>query len=753
LEPHITDALLHIPGFTLYRNDRQAGKGGGVCFYVAEVLRVLSPTPSSTVEALLLKIVDRNKKPQSLLVGCVYRPPSAPVSFWEQLETFIDDCMRIMKGQLILLGDFNVDVLQSNARISNHYHHLHHMCQSLHIRNTIISPTRIPSNTCLDLILLPVSLPTDMSWNTNVRSLSGITDHHLVSVELTFTGADITHPLSTTRSIRKPGIHQLRPDAFSSDFTKALNGHTIPSMGLSNYTDFWCKSVVKVLDDHCPEHLVPVFNHPSPRPWVTPHLKHILEQRKHKHNRWLKDSTNDQLRQDYRAVRREGTNLNRRLREKYFKNQLYLHKSNPRAQWKIINQLLGRNPLQGVLPVDPLALTNTFSAIIDPPSGTDTVVVPYGPHHLESFMTFHTVSTSTISDMLQRSSSSKASGLDGIPASILKNHSHCLAHSLSAICNESLTSGIFPLPFKVARVRPIHKKGDPTDPRNYRPVSILPLASKILERIVHLQLTTFIHDNPATLPAEQFAYRRGHSCEDALALCVDRWQRSVDGGDVVAVAFLDLTKAFDSVCHDKLILELFSCGIGGTALAWFADYLQGRTQQVVCPRSAPGPIFHCKKGVPQGSVLGPLLFSLYTRRVPNAIRRSACQLFADDTCLYAAHPTITTAISYLESDIRALTTFFSQHGLHLNPAKTKFLLIRKPTISIPLNCTLTVDSTQISPITKAKYLGVTIDEHLTFKHQVDSLRQRIGHKLSCFRRCNSLMTFQAIAFLSPLLTT
>ena len=281
--------------------------------------------------------------------------------------------------------------------------------------------------------------------------------------------------------------------------------------------------------------------------------------------------------------------------------------------------------------------------------------------------------------MLQDINPWKSLGSDGIPPSILRTYHDSLAASVTTLINESLCTGDFPAPFKLAHVCPVLKKGDSTQVSNYRPISLLPVVSKVIELVVYKQLQAYIKTRPAILPTQQFAYREGHSCEDALSLCVNRWQRALDRGDNGAVAFLDLSKAFDRVQHDILLVELFNCGLGHTVLKWFRSYLAGRKQQVISTPSSPGPIYSCTQGVPQGSVLGLLLFSLYTRRLPTQVSSSTIQLYADDTTLDSAHRCPERALSLLEQDIQRIASFFTSQGLTLNANKTCYLHIRKPT--------------------------------------------------------------------------
>ena len=186
-----------------------------------------------------------------------------------------------------------------------------------------------------------------------------------------------------------------------------------------------------------------------------------------------------------------------------------------------------------------------------------------------SLTTFSRVSHEEVQALLREVIVSKATGSDGIPANILHTCADELAGSLTCIFNESLATGIFPILYKIASVTPLLKAGDPCPASNYRPISLLPIVSKLLEKIVLKQLRKYIEDNPDLniLPPQQFAYRSHHSTEDALSCAINRWQCSLEERNVVGVFFLDMSKAFDRIRHDTLLDDLFQCGIGGTALS------------------------------------------------------------------------------------------------------------------------------------------------------------------------------------------
>lgn len=740
LDSSIADTLVAIQNFTLYRRDRGTGRGGGICFYVHDSLHVTSTITAADIEVMYIRIAPPHKTSEGLVVGCVYRPPSSTVSFWGQLEESIDQIAHSCKTQPLLLGDLNVNVL--NPSQNPNYHHLKQLCDTVSLRNVITDPTRLPSNSCLDLALIPKLLPADVTLaGTGTQPMDGVTDHCLIFVSLHVSGPVYHRQLIWHKSVRKPAVREVDPGTFGPDLVQALNSKDTADLSLDSLTEIWTTTVHEMLDKYCPLHTVSLTTHPPPPPWSTPELTQLLRRRKHLHRKWKKHR-DEHSRQEFRAVRRAGTLLSRRLRTSYYTKQFIAHQRNPRAHWQVLNRLLGRHKLLQPLPVTTGSLTSVFSQQVHDPTRPKVIDLPHGPLQEMNFDCFKPISVTQVERLLMKVNPWKAMGSDEIPPVLLKRNVEHLAGTLHVIFNESLQTGIFPDHYRLAHICPVYKKGPRGDATNYRPISLLPTVSKVLERIVYEQLQEYIRSRPDILPAQQFAYRSHHSCEDALALCINSWQRSIDEGKVVALALLDLSKAFDCVNHIQLLTELFQCGIGGTALAWFESYLSGRRQCVKAPQSPLGTLYTCGRGVPQGSVLGPLLFTIYTRQLPTVLSRCHCLLYADDTSLYISEKDQETAISNLEGDIGRVSKFLSEKRLCLNPAKTQFLVLRKPGVPPPAR-PLVINGSLVAGCQQAKYLGLVIDEHLTFKAQVDNVRKRVGSKLGALFRCRRLLTAYA----------
>ena len=210
---------------------------------------------------------------------------------------------------------------------------------------------------------------------------------------------------------------------------------------------------------------------------------------------------------------------------------------------------------------------------------------------------------------------------------------------------------------------------------------------------------------------------------------------------MVAVAFLDPSKAFDCVLYSELLLELQRCGVGGTVLQWFSSYLSSRPQQVKCLRQTPGTPYSANRGFPLGSVLGPAQFTVYIRCLPACQQSSLYHLYADDTNIYPADPSHSTAAETVNMILTRVSSFLEAGGMQLNPSKTRFLLLLKP--NVHADCALQFCNSRIQQSQQAMYLGIIIDEHLSFQQQVSNIRSTVIGKVNAFRRCRHLLSARA----------
>ena len=324
------------------------------------------------------------------------------------------------------------------------------------------------------------------------------------------------------------------------------------------------------------------------------------------------------------------------------------------------------------------------------------------------------------------SSPNKQCDLDHVPTWLLKNCAVLLAPVVSQIINASLQTGHFPSSWKHATITPILKKAglDPSIPSSYRPVSNLTFLSKVLEHVVHKQMTRYLAAN--NLPKFQSAYRKSHSTETALMKGFADLTSAIDDGQLALVAFLDLSAAFDTVDHQVLLHRMFtSYGVSSTAHRWFSSYLTDRTQSV-CQSNIFTPPRSVLYRVPQGSVLGPLLFVLYSAEVGNIIDRKGLKhhCYADDTKIYSCcQPSASAGVKSDVLDcIDEITAWASSNRLQINPSKSEFIwcTTARRTKSIPTE-SFDLGGSIIQPSKSVRDLGAYIDSDMSMTNHISRL--------------------------------
>ena len=266
----------------------------------------------------------------------------------------------------------------------------------------------------------------------------------------------------------------------------------------------------------------------------------------------------------------------------------------------------------------------------------------------------------------------KAAGLDRIPARLLKDAEAELAPSITYLVNKSISDGIVPDLWKVARVTPLYKSDDKLQVENYRPISVLPVLSKVVERVVHSQLNAHLHQLDF-LYQHQYGFRRGHSTEQAITQLNNWVLQSMVKGKVTGLLFVNISKAFDSLNHKVLLHKLEHLGLSERSLRLFRSYLAHRQQSVSINGELSEP-HTITLSVPQGSILGPLLFNVYINSLPNAVKETRMILYADDAVLFCDASTRQELQIALEREFTEISNWYTDNRLTINVKKTKFML-------------------------------------------------------------------------------
>ena len=302
--------------------------------------------------------------------------------------------------------------------------------------------------------------------------------------------------------------------------------------------------------------------------------------------------------------------------------------------------------------------------------------------------------------------------------------------------NSSLSSGVVPNCMKIAKVIPLYKAKDQQIISNYRPISLLPVLSKVLEKTIYTKLAKYLELH-TILYKSQYGFRRGHSTVHGVAEFVQHNVHSLDNKQSTISVLLDLSKAFDTINHSILLHKLHYYGIRGIALNWFRSYLSNRRQFVSC-NGHHSVIRHITCGVPQGSVLGPLLFLIYMNDLPTCLTYTQAVLFADDTTIYTSSDNIIDLYHNINVDLSNLVDWFRSNKLALNTTKTNFMLFTNSN-NIPANQFIKIDTDIIERRNCCKFLGLMIDHKLTWSEHISYTKSKISRSLYAMNRLKHMI--------------
>ena len=485
------------------------------------------------------------------------------------------------------------------------------------------------------------------------------------------------------------------------------------------------------------EKCIPTKNISSHRrlPYITKELVLLIRKKVRLYKQAVRlNTTNSWLK--YNKARNRATSALRKAKQSFFTN-LSSRIRSPKDFWSAYHKL---SPKHHRIPVnlsylsqiarDPSEKANLLNHFFCSCFNDNTPSMSPTPNPAPSDTpTLSTISCSEeeVFHLLSTYKTRTASGPDGISSIMLRKTATSISSKLTTFFNLSLRLGKVPSQWKVSNVIPILKSGDPSNASNYRPISLLSLVSKVLERIIFNQISHHLSIN-RLLSKSQFGFRSGFSTQEALLSVTNDWHQLLSKNHQIAAVFFDVKKAFDSVPHTLILQSLSSVGISGPLLSWFEDYLTGRQQRVVVD-GVSSPLSPVTSGVPQGSILGPLLFIIFMNSI-NYLPLSPGSklvLYADDIVLYRPINS-PEDVSIIQEDINQILNWTKAHSLTLNSAKTNLLPVTRSPRPIPIH--LNLGSNPIQTVSSVKYLGVTITHDLSWKRHtlnvIKAAKSQIG---------------------------
>lgn len=723
-----------IHNYNLVRKDRD-GRGGGVAFYVVNSLKFQVIDTSAQQSALEQLWIRTKINGKIICFGTLYRPPMANLaSSLDDLEnaivSFLPDCDVVMFG-----GDLNVDMLEAGSpgcSAINQFFNKYNLTQ------LVQSPTRISQFGGKLIDVLVTSNPKLIS-DVQVINMDNISDHHLVLTDLDLQKNRVPISYRTYRDYSHFVLTDFVNDLFNVNWQNIFNMTNIDQM-----ITFFQKNVTDVFNIHAPLK-TSRFSKP-PAPWITDNIKFMMKLRQKALTRYKKLKTDTSL-YEYKQLRNLVTSAVRNEKKAYLE---YKFRLDPASFWKTLNNLnitskssdasallqtsdaadqLNSFFIRSIPQIGVSALTNNNQFI-------DKYSNKIHPNVHNAFK-FEKVNEAEVERIISSIKTSSV-GSDGIDIKMITLLIPYLTPYITYIINKALSSNTFPLSWKMADVIPVPKNDVPSELSHYRPISILLIFSKILERIMFTQLNKFVLNN-SIIPVTQSGFRARHDTTTALLHVCDDIFRSLDSGNVTALVLLDYSKAFDTLDHNLLLTKLKYFGLHDSALILLNNYLSNGKQRVRLAFTF-SEYSDVNQGVPQGSILGPLLFPLYTCDFSEFLTVCKSHQYADDTQIYHSFQlfNVNKAIRNINSDLDTIVKVSKSHKLVLNGSKSKLLLFGMPDHQC---MEVIIDGTLVVPSSCEKNLGILLDNQLKFKNHVSSVLQKAYYKLKVlYMHANILST-------------
>ena len=739
LKPDQLGPHTNLSNYTFLSNPRSKYRGGGVAFYIRDGIEFTHRIDLDIMNEKIFESIFVDIKFQDKVITCgnIYHSPCNNGNAQKMFLADLDNILRkINKRESFLFGDFNYNILDCDEPnvtkfIDVMYDH--------GFSSLINRPTRITDNS---------STLLDQIW-TNSNTLQKVK-----SCIITFS---ISDHLATMMSIAvkkckssKSGSEYYRQfsdskiESFSKslselDITPVLN-ETDPNKAYNKfYQDYRNK-----FEEHFPLKKRLSRLKPQKR-WFDQELKNLLQCKEKLLKQYMTNKTSRT-----KALFTQARNLYyRAVKEKkqaFYKNKFQMHKCDIKGTWRYINSLLGKRSksngitllINGTEVNDPQLVANHFNdhfstaakKLVDTLPSSNTIFSEYlSISSLPSMYVWPTC-PSEISNIILKLKNKLSAGLDLVPTKVLKASPDNILVALSHVFNLSLSKGEFINDFKIAKVCPVFKKGNAKDINNYRPISLLSNVSKILEKIMYSRLYSFLERHHFFFQ-QQFGFRKNHGTSHALSFLIHNITESLANKTPTLGVFLDLSKAFDTIDHSILLSKLEHSGIRGIALDWIKSYLSGRTQKVECSGILSKSVNPVKRGVPQGSNLGPLLFLIYVNDFKNCLKYGNSIMFADDTSVFFQNKNYHSLYANAQQDLQNIDQWMIANKLSINASKTKCMLFRSTKSKTPpSDQSISLRKLDIEQVSSLKFLGVHIDEHLTWsvhaKHVLNKLRSGLA---------------------------
>ena len=760
LNSSFPDAQFYIDGYYKlqeFRKDRCYNQGGGMLIYIqsgipCKRLRKLEPPDIETI------IIELSFGKSKWCIISLYRNEDiSPEVFLSKLGSILDKLLNDYDN-VIIIGDININSLMKNT---SKFEQLQMFCESYDLINLVKVPTcfqSINNPSSVDLIL---TNKKHLFMHTKAVA-TGLSDHHSLICTMLKSKFSKLKPIKVTyRCFRK-----FDNDSFINDLQNSFEN--IDFGAAENELLSISKQFENVANRHAPmKSKIIRGNH---APFVTKQLLKEIRYRSRLKHKYLKEKS-IASKIAFKKQRNKCTKIKRESIKAYFKK---VADRGQKSFWKTINPFLSNKCSHGQesyilhenggLIRDPKAIADIFNEyytnIVEYTTGKPPVIIPvsnsgdiigeildyYKDHEslvniknrdLNESYEISPANEEQVYKIIMNLNVAKATGIDNIPARLVKLAANILKTPFTNALNASIQLGKFPNHLKIGKISPVYKNskaGLSQEKEYYRPITVLVVFSKIYERYILEDMLTFVNK---ILSDNISAYRKGYSCQHVLMNLTDEWRRHLDKNHVVGAVLMDLSKAFDCLPHELLIAKLAAYGVSRQSLKFFYSYLKDRKQRVNI-KGQFSEYMEVLAGVPQGSILGPILFNIFINDIVYIFKRCTLSNFADDNSLSAHAVDNREVIESLEVETQKAIAWFKSNHQNANAEKFDAILIEKSGRDTS-NTPLKINGKTIYTSKDVSLLGITIDNKLSFKTHIGILCRDAANKLNGIKRLKSYL--------------
>ena len=692
----IGDAHLKIDGYEIIgredRRDTMGGRGGGIIIHAVKSLHVWKMEVSSNFNQMA--VVTMRCGSAEIKLHVIYRSPNSN----ELNDMHLCEYVGGLRGTNVLIGDFNMpDIDWGNGMSGSRGRKFFEAATEKSLEQHVEEATHISGNK-LDLILADKE---GLIGDVKMLGRVGRSDHELIAFQIKVEKKN-NGRASPRRNFRRAKYEEMKTELRKINWASSLNGKTV--------NEIW-EAIQNKLNElirrYVPLQKTSQKNDPQ---WMDSEIKKLIKKKREAWKKWKQRGT-ENLREEYKNCEKEVKNKILKKKNKVERDIVKYRTSNPKMFYRFINNARTTRskvgPLKndkGEIVIDPKEqaemlnsyLASVFTRMDCPPPSLEREKEECGMDEVQ-------MTEEKVKSVIENLDENAAAGPDGIPPFLVKQLKDELIEPLTTLFQASIEQSRIPDEWRLAVVTPIYKnKGKKSDPCNYRPVSLTSVIGKVMERVVKEQLTTYLEKNGLISDA-QHGFRHGRSPQTNLIEFLNETTKWLDKGRSFDILYLDFEKAFDKVCHERLLTKLEAKGIGGKAKAWLKDWLRGRKQQVRVDGETSGWI-EVVSSVIQGSVLGGTLFTVFVDDLVRIILEALIKLFADDTKVAQIVET-EEDVQKMQSVIDELARWTKEWGMNFNVKKCKIMHVG----SRNKKHKYTMDGEELAAVTEEKDLGVWLE--------------------------------------------